>query len=156
MTIWSAQANSPHLTDLTNNIENNSLQSALILLHSIVTWSVLLLLRVVLEQAAVYDLYIHRVVCTLPVAVVFCLCRCSAVFITQPLDLIKNRMQLSGKLLSLDVFRFVIFVYIHTLLVSLFSAYFTYFFTFNCVCFHGVMCTNQCGRPPTKHWCSFK
>ena len=28
---------------------------------------------------------------------VFHLCRCTAVFVTQPLDLIKNRMQLSGK-----------------------------------------------------------
>lgn len=32
------------------------------------------------------------------VCITFCkMCRCGAVFVTQPLDLIKNRMQLSGK-----------------------------------------------------------
>lgn len=31
------------------------------------------------------------------------LCRCSSVFFTQPLDLIKNRMQLSGKIKGVHV-----------------------------------------------------
>ena len=86
--------------------------------------------------------------------VLFCsMCRCTAVFITQPLDLIKNRMQLSGKSVCVNVqvtntyLWLLYFVqYGHCLFVCFCKSW-----TVLTVCGSPENVQSQCGSLPTKH-----